>query len=166
MSETHPPRKRSRLIGPVLLLLLLIPWYWYNQEIADQTTEFAERTIALLKYGFGITIWLSVAWFLIRTLEVFFWEGFLAAKLGTKVPRLLKDVVAVLIFFVAITGIVATVFDQKVTELLALTGALGFVVGLALQTLISDEFQGIAINIDRPFQLATGFAFTKEASPP
>ena len=153
MSEPKSARKSSRLLGPVFLLVLLIPWYWYNQEIADQTTEFAERTISLLKYGFGITIWLSVAWFLIRTLEVFFWEGFLANKLGTKVPRLLKDVVAVLVFFVAITGIVATVFDQKVTELLALTGALGFVVGLALQTMISDVFQGIAINIDRPFRI-------------
>ena len=153
MSSADRPKKSSRLFGPVVLLLLLIPWYYYNQEIAEQTTEFAERTISLLKYGFGITIWLSVAWFLVRILEVFFWEGFLASRLGTQVPRLLKDVVAVIVFFAAVTGIVATVFEQNVTEMLALTGALGFVVGLALQTLISDVFQGIAINIDRPFRI-------------
>jgi len=134
-------------------LVLLIPWYLYNQEVVDQTQRFAQQTIDILKYGFGITIWMALAWFVIRVVDVFFWEGFLVSKLGTKVPRLLKDVFAVLIFFIAITGIVATVFDQNVTEILALTGALGFVIGLALQSMISDVFQGIALNIDRPFRI-------------
>ena len=45
----------------------------YNQEIVlDQTQQFATQTIAVLKYGFGITIWLALAWFVIRLVDVFF----------------------------------------------------------------------------------------------
>ena len=153
MPESKPQKRTSRLLAPVFLLVLLVPWYLYNQEIVDQTQQFAQQTIDIFKYGFGIAIWMALAWFVIRVVDVFFWEGFLVAKLGTKVPRLLKDVFAVLVFFIAVTGIVATVFDQNVTEILALTGALGFVVGLALQSMISDVFQGIALNIDRPFRI-------------
>ena len=167
MTDAPKPRNASRLIAPIFLLVLLVPWYMYNQEIVlDQTQQFATQTIAVLKYGFGITIWLALAWFVIRLVDVFFWEGFLAAKLGTRVPRLLKDVFAVLVFFIAVTGIVATVFDQNVTEILALTGALGFVVGLALQSMISDVFQGIALNIDRPFRIGDWVRVHQRGIPP
>ncbi len=150
MPQKQTPNKLSPLVPPIILLLLLSPWYFlYNKE----ALKFASETMVVLKYAFGVLLWLSLAWLVNRLLKVFFWQSFLAKKLGAKVPRLLIDVVSVLIFFLAIIGIIATVFGHSVTEIVALTGALGFVIGLALQTMISDVFQGIALNIDRPFRI-------------
>ena len=76
MPESKPQKRTSRLLAPVFLLALLVPWYLYNQEIVDQTQQFAQQTIDIFKYGFGIAIWMALAWFVIRVVDVFFWEGF------------------------------------------------------------------------------------------
>jgi len=48
---------------------------------------------------------------------------------------------------------VAFVFDQKITSLLATSGMLAMIIGLAIQVNISNVFSGLAINIERPFRV-------------
>jgi len=51
----------------------------------------------------------------------------------------------------AFVGIVGTVFKEPVSTLLATSGVLAVVLGLALQNTLGDLFSGLAINIERPY---------------
>lgn len=112
-----------------------------------------DQSSAALRKGLLTGLWLVLAWVVVRLLDVVFWTGIVAHRLGGKVPRLLKDVVATIVFLVAISGVLGVVFKLDVTGLWATSGVIGLVIGFALQSMISDVFSGIALNIDRPFQI-------------
>nr|VFK25128.1 MAG: Mechanosensitive ion channel [Candidatus Kentron sp. LFY] len=50
-------------------------------------------------------------------------------------------------------GIIAFVFDYRITGLLATSGLLAMIIGLAIQTNLSNIFSGIAVNLERPFRI-------------
>lgn len=92
--------------------------------------------------------WLSGAFVITYGINVILWEGF-AKKYGNRpVPALLRNVVAIIIIVLAITGIVGVVFGRDVTGIWATSGAIGLVIGFALRNMIQDVFTGIALNID------------------
>jgi small-conductance mechanosensitive channel/CRP-like cAMP-binding protein len=92
--------------------------------------------------------WLGAAWLT---------SGFLRAfvVLGRKPTeaKLLQDLLAALIYLAAIFAIVANVFDLPVKGLLATSGALAIVIGLALQSSLADVFSGIVLNLERPYHV-------------
>jgi CRP-like cAMP-binding protein len=69
------------------------------------------------------------------------------------VPRLPKDVTGIVIFSIAGLAIASTVFHQDTTKIIAASGAVSIVVGLALRTVILDLFMGLAIHVDQPFKM-------------
>ena len=106
-----------------------------------------------MPYFFGVGAWLSAAFFANRLVNVFLWQTVFERLTGTVAPRLLTQISGAVIFFLAALGIVGTAFNQSLTGILAASGAMGLVLGLALQTMIRDVFSGIALNIERPFQI-------------
>ena len=58
------------------------------------------------------------------------------------IPKSVKNFMTGLIFLLAFFGIVAYVFDQKITSLLATSGMFVMIVGLAIQMNISNIFRG------------------------
>ena len=68
-------------------------------------------------------------------------------------PRLVKDIVATIIFLIAVTGIASFVFHRSITGFWAASGALGIVVGFALRSMILDVFSGIALNVDDAYRI-------------
>jgi CRP-like cAMP-binding protein len=57
------------------------------------------------------------------------------------------------IFLIAIIAALAYVLDLPVKGVLATSGALAIIVGLALQSTLSDVFSGIVLNTTKPYQL-------------
>lgn len=98
-------------------------------------------------------LWLLGAFLLARTTALLLFDALLQKALRDRSPRLMKDVVSFAIFSAAIVGLLGAVFDLPVTGLATATGAVGMVVGFALRDMISDVFSGIAIHLERPFQL-------------
>ncbi len=83
-------------------------------------------------------------------LERFLWVP-LEQHTRRMVPNVIRMFGSVNIYVLAGFGIIAFVFDQKITSLLATSGLLAMIIGLAIQANISNVFSGIAINIERPF---------------
>ena len=110
-------------------------------------------SVGLFTYGVQIGAWLSLGFLVNRLITVFFWDGFIGGISERRVPRLPKDVTAILIFSVVALAIASTVFDKDTTKIIAASGAVSIVVGLALRTVILDLFMGLAIHVDRPFKL-------------
>ena len=65
--------------------------------------------------------------------------------------RFLQDLCAGLVYVAAVLGIVADVFDSTVSGLLAASGVVAIVLGLALQSTLGDLFSGVVLNMAKPY---------------
>ena len=126
----------------------------FSEELlANFGEEAMSQGKVIAGYAVKVGIWLTSAFFVNRLLSVFFWEMGVERAIGQPVPRLVKDILALLIFLVALSGIISFVFHQPVTGLWATSGAVGLVVGFALRSMILDVFSGLAFNIDRSYRI-------------
>ncbi len=101
----------------------------------------------------GCALWMTGAWLVSRMLEIFLWQGVVRPLIGRAVPGLLRQSLMIVVYVAALTGIDAVVFGQSVTGIWATSGAIGIVLGLALQRTIGDIFAGLAVNIDQAYQI-------------
>lgn len=142
----------KRLIVPAFLLVVfLIPAMYWDTAIYQVSSELWRRTIWVGRYVIGICLWLTLAWFIIRFIDFVVWPLFIEQRLGYAIPRLLKDLVRLVVVVVAIGAIVSVVFEKSITGFLAASGVVGLVLGFALRNMIADFFSGIALNLERSF---------------
>jgi small-conductance mechanosensitive channel/CRP-like cAMP-binding protein len=92
--------------------------------------------------------WLGAAW-----LAVGFLRAFVVLGRQPRESKLVQDLLAGLIYLGTIFAIVADVFDLPVKGLLATSGALAIIIGLALQSSLGDVFSGIVLNMERPYRV-------------
>ena len=92
--------------------------------------------------------WLGAAW-----LAVGFLRAFVVLGRQPRESKLIQDLLAGLIYLTAAFAIVAEVFDLPVRGLLATSGAVAIILGLALQSSLGDVFSGIVLNIERPYRV-------------
>jgi small-conductance mechanosensitive channel len=142
----------KRLLFPVLTLATLIGLLLFSEGIAAQFSENLEAVAKIyLRYGLQAAIWLSGAHVVTRLIEVVLWDRIAKRLLAKEPPRIFKDIVTLLVFAVAISGIVATVLDRSITGLWATSGILGLVAGFALKDMILDIACGVALQMEKPF---------------
>jgi len=98
-------------------------------------------------------LWLVGAWLLTRGIRLFLWTTTFKEKTGAESPLLIRSLVAAAIYIFAFYGIWTSVFDREMTGLLVSTGIIAAVLGLALQSVLSDLFSGLAITIENPFSV-------------
>lgn len=98
-------------------------------------------------------IGLQIGWWLFgaRTLTVVI--GAVMMQRVGHTGRLLQDLLGAVIFLIAIIAALAYVLELPVKGVLATSGALAIIVGLALQSTLSDVFSGIVLNTTKPYQL-------------
>jgi small-conductance mechanosensitive channel/CRP-like cAMP-binding protein len=105
----------------------------------------------LLPAAVGICTWITGAWFLNGVLQHFVLAPGVIRKGSTPMPRLMVQIIFLLVYAASLVGIVGSVFHKSVTGLITASGAIGIVVGFGLRPLLSDAFTGIALNLERPF---------------
>jgi small-conductance mechanosensitive channel/CRP-like cAMP-binding protein len=67
--------------------------------------------------------------------------------------RLFQDVFGALVFLAAAVGAIAFVLQLPVRGLLATSGVLAVVLGLAIQSTLNDVFSGVVLNATQPFHI-------------
>jgi small-conductance mechanosensitive channel len=67
--------------------------------------------------------------------------------------RLIQDLVVGLIYLSCALSVVAYVFSAPVGTLIATSGVFAIILGLALQSTLSDVFSGIALNLSRAYEV-------------
>ncbi len=147
-------KKLARLWFPLLVFLVFLSTLFSSdllvRQLGANLSLVAQNTFI---YGVQIGVWLSAALLLNRVIELVFWDGFVGALSGRKVPRLPKDVTALTLFLLAGVGVTATVFEKSITGILATSGIASIIIGLALRNIILDMFIGLAIHVERPFKI-------------
>lgn len=137
---------------PVIAIIAILGLEQLTQNLLSSATVPAEIE-ANFNTSFDVIYWLLGAWLANRLISVTIWNGLVENMLGRKPPRLIVQLFGVLVFLMALSGIVYFVFGQSVTAIWATSGAIGIVIGLALRNLILDTFSGLAIHLERPFSV-------------
>lgn len=100
---------------------------------------------------FGVAWWILGAWLARSLLTLVLRRTLFPDDNQPHARRLFADLASVLIYLIAFVGIMGTVLKLPLTNLLATSGVLAIVLGLALQSTLADVFSGLAINVERPF---------------
>ncbi len=95
----------------------------------------------------AIAWWLWAAWFLVGVVR-----GFIIAEHRPREGKLVQDLLAGLIYLSAVFAVIAYVFNLPIQGLLATSGVIAIILGLALQSTLSDVFSGIVLNFSRPYR--------------
>ena len=141
-----------RLWAPLVTFLL---FFVLTLAIDDLMSRLSTEPIGqrILFYAINIGIWLSSAYFVNRLVILFLWDRLVAKAIRGPVPRLLKQVFALFIYTIAVTGIIGIVFKRSITGFWATSGVVGLILGFALRNIILDVFTGLAVNIERPYKI-------------
>src|ERR1700741_5465700 len=148
---THLLFKRQpigRAITRVVFLIVLTIALLYADIVPYQPlvltgVPFRDAVHAILK----IAWWLWAAWFLVGVLR-----AFVVFQRSPREAKLIQDLLAGLIYLVAVFAIIAYVFDLPIQGLLATSGAVAIILGLALQSTLGDVFSGIVLSFSRPYR--------------
>jgi small-conductance mechanosensitive channel len=143
--RAHPlGRAATRVIVLVALTIVLLeagvapyrPLVWNGTPVHDGVHGALE-----------IAWWLLAAWFLVGVLR-----AFIVTEHRPREGKLIQDLLAGLVYLAAAFAIIAYVFDLPIQGLLATSGAIAIILGLALQSTLSDVFSGIVLNFSRPYR--------------
>jgi small-conductance mechanosensitive channel len=101
----------------------------------------------------GIGFWFGAAWFANAVLGWVILHYARRRRSATQLPKLLIDIGKLLVYFIAILIIISQVFERSLSGLLATSGFLAALIGIAVQKTIADAFAGIALNADQAIRL-------------
>lgn len=153
LKDTHslaPPRALhpTLLLAPVALLaaLALLQTGLDLLPLGPQGMLMAARVV-------DSALWLAGIWLAMRLIDLLVWDRLLPHWLGLRAPRLLRQFVAVLLLLLGVAVLLGRTWGLALSAVLATTGVLGIVLGLALRNILADFFSGIALNIEKPFDL-------------
>lgn len=142
------------MLVPFLVFALFLTLGLFSQDlIRDLGSAAVAQARFVLIHLVEVGIWLTGAFLVVRVVNVFLWDRVVARAMGAPVPRLLKDCLAVLVFLVALSGILSFVFEQSVAGVWATSSVAGLVLGFALRSVILDVFTGLAVHLDRSYQI-------------
>ena len=102
--------------------------------------KFAEQVLAILW-------WLQCALFLMLIVDI------LLLPKAWHVQRLFHDLAAGVIFIAATIAALAYVLELPISGLVATSGAVAVILGLAIQNTLNDVFSGIVLNTTEPFRM-------------
>lgn len=138
---------RWRLVGQVAFFVALTILLLYHGIVPYEAGPADASVLQRIFIGLAkIVWWTNAAWVLISFVRVF-----LIFERQPREGRLLQDLIVGLIYLGAILSVIANVFAMPVGTLVATSGVLAIILGLALQSTLSDVFSGIALNLGRPY---------------
>ncbi|MFM0146818.1 mechanosensitive ion channel family protein [Paraburkholderia sp. RL18-085-BIA-A] len=161
------------LFGLGILVVEFLAWRFMDRRSDQTRLAFRALMFGLSTYvlfSSGMNPLRAAPWpdeplrhLLAQALEVVWWLQ--AARLVTIMldrvvlpetwhkERLFQDVLGALVFMAAAVGAIAFVLQLPVRGLLATSGALAVVLGLAIQSTLNDVFSGVVLNATQPFRL-------------
>ena len=146
MLRRYPARRLVFQLGFFVALTALL--YQHDivpyQVVPEGTPAFEHFFLALAK----IIWWINGAWVLTAFARVF-----LIFESRPREGRLLQDLIVGLIYLGAVLSVVAYVFSAPLGTLIATSGVFAIILGLALQSTLGDVFSGIALNLNKPYEV-------------
>ena len=143
--------KQYPIVKSLLLILLeaavLAALTWFvHQEAGSPFDPNIQRS------GSGPHLLLAAWWIACGRLAVHCGRLLLGGKAHGQEVRIVSDLLAAVIYLTTIFAIIRFAFGLPIGGLLATSGIIAIVLGLALQSTLSDVFSGIAVGLERPYK--------------
>ena len=106
----------------------------------------SETSTTLLAVSARLLSWIHLAWAIIGLVRIY-----LVIEKRPHEARLLRDIVVGVVYLSIGLSILAFVFGIPIGTLVATSGVVAIILGLALQNTLSDVFSGIALSLRRPY---------------
>jgi small-conductance mechanosensitive channel len=138
----------ARAIIRVIFLILLTVVLVNADIVPYQPLRFTGSPVLDAVHGaLKVAWWLFAAWFVVG-----FLRAFVIVEHRPREGKLIQDLLAGLIYLFAGFAIIAYVFDLPIQGLLATSGAVAIILGLALQSTLGDVFSGVVLSFSRPYR--------------
>ncbi len=145
----------ERMRAPSLLLLCIIGIFLSSFPLFQ---TMSQHSLTLWKHCFAATVALCVVWGISRLVDVF--DKFLRslvrhenAHLNGLLTDLLRKVLKVILFLVAVLFIGQNILGLNLTALLAGAGVAGLAIAFAAQATLANFFGSISIILDQTFNI-------------
>ncbi len=135
-----------RLVWPTVFAILSVGLTLFSSRLTDLFGDH-ER----LSLGITALAYFASAWLVSRVLSMA-----LLAKAGARhrpYPRLLRDLIAALLFFIAFAATVSLFLGQGAIGALAGSGLILAMLGFAIRNVVADTLSGIALGVEGPFRI-------------
>jgi small-conductance mechanosensitive channel/CRP-like cAMP-binding protein len=142
------PLVLRRLIGPLALAATVIAVILLLSALRFPTTSPAGDR----DYG-ALAIGIASALVLTRLLDYLFFDVAFRLRRKTAAPALLRQIVSLLVFGIAVAILFRLVLDVRLTGVLATSAVISVVIGLALQDTLGNLFSGLALHLEKSVQV-------------
>lgn len=140
----HPTR---RLVGQLVFFAFLTALLLLHGIVPYDVQPAGVSPVQRVFIGLAKIIWwANAAWSIVAIVRVF-----LIIEGQPREGRLAQDLVVGLVYVAAALSVVAYVFEAPIGTLIATSGVLAIILGLALQSTLSDVFSGLALSLNRPY---------------
>lgn len=126
--------------------LALFHWGVVGSTWADYFYLKVANYVGLVGFLFLVTV-------LIRLAQIYVYLYLFLANMSQGVPRLIANLFTLIFSTFILSWIAADVFGFNLATVLATSAVFTIVLGLALQDTLGNLFSGVALQIERPFQL-------------
>jgi len=143
--KRHPiGRAVVRVITLIVLTVALVRADVVPYQPLELTgSPFRDAVHAILK----IAWWVLAGWFVVGVMR-----AVIVFQRSPREAKLVQDLLAGVIYLAALFAIVSYVFDLPIQGLLATSGVVAIILGLALQSTLGDVFSGIVLSFSRPYR--------------
>lgn len=121
-------------------------------NITDLTREYAEDFLAFLPDLVGAILWLAIGWWLVKILIKYLKKFFTKREYDPALRNFLATIInwgLIILLLVSVVGMLGI----ETTSFIAILGAAGLAIGLALQGSLSNFAGGVLIIGLKPFKL-------------
>jgi small-conductance mechanosensitive channel/CRP-like cAMP-binding protein len=131
-------------------VVLLAIRLWGARLVGHQAPPFYAQ---LLVQVASIGLVLAAAVVVDRLVRLFYWHRYLKRRRNRETPALIQDITSVALLAAALGIGLWWQAGLTLTGIAAASGAVAFVLGIALQPVIQDLFSGLSINFDASYGL-------------
>lgn len=146
-------RLNRRLAWGAALWLALTLGYLHSGDLPVLLNRLPTDPVArALVQAYDVVWWLALAWLTVAALNVLLWFWLFPRARHAGGTKLVADVVSGLVYIAAFFAIMAFAFDYEVSGLLATSGVVAIVIGLALQTSLGEIVSGLFLSVEAPYR--------------
>lgn len=144
-------RRISGLIALVLLSALLFGLWWflkYEPGLFDRLQLDRKKARDFVLF-LG---WVPLIFVFVRVIDLIVFDVIASRRRNVRAPILLREIVSIVVFVVAIVSALTLTLEVKITAFLAGGTVVAAVLGLALQETLGNLFAGIALHLEDSFE--------------
>lgn len=118
-------------------------------QIVPEPPEIVERILPYL----GLVSLISGAIVLVKVSRILIFEYLFIGHMKEGVPLLLVNIFSLLLSVTLAAWIASEIFGVRLTPVLATSAVFSIVLGLALQDTLGNLFAGVALQLDKPYEI-------------